>query len=55
MSAAIVTDEIKNVATRAVSRAEAVRIARGILKRAERERLTIAENEARRGIEWDDA
>ena len=55
LSAATVTDEIKKVATRPVSRAEALRIAHGILKRAERERLTLAENEARRGIEWDDA
>ena len=54
-SAATVSDEIKKAATRAVTRAEAIRIARGILKRAERERLTLAENEARRGIEWDDA
>ncbi len=36
---------------RAVSRAEAIRIAHGILRRAERERLTLAENEARRGIQ----
>lgn len=53
-SAATVTDEIKKVATRPVSRAKAIRIAHGILKRAERERLTLAVNEARQGIQWDD-
>ena len=37
-----------------VSRNEAIRIAHGILTCAERERLTLAENEARRGIQWDD-
>ena len=39
---------------RAVSRTEAIRIASGILTRAERERLALAENEARRGIQWND-
>ena len=39
---------------RPVSRGEAIRIALGILTRAERERLTLAENEARRGIQWED-
>lgn len=39
---------------RAVSRAEAMRIAQRILERAERERLVLAENEARRGIQWTD-
>lgn len=42
-------------AGRSVSRGGAIRIALGILIRAERERLTLAENEARRGIQWDDA
>ena len=45
---------IKKVATRPVSRAKAIRIAHGILKRAERERLTLAVNEAGQGIQWDD-
>ena len=37
-----------------VPRGEAIRIALSILTRAERERLTLAENEARRGIQWED-
>ena len=52
-SAATVTTELETVVGRAVSRAEAIRIAHGILKRAEQERLTLAENEARRGIQWE--
>ena len=53
-SAATVTTELETVVGRAVSRAEAIRIAHGILKRAEHERLTLAENVARRGIQWED-
>ena len=44
----------ETAAGRPVSRGEAIRIALGILTRAERERLTLAENEARRGIQWED-
>ena len=53
-SATTIVYEIETARGRAVSRAEAIRIAHGILNRAERERLTLAENEARRGIQWED-
>lgn len=53
-SAATFTNEIETVTGRAVSRAEAIRIAHRILRKAERERLALAENEARRGIQWED-
>ncbi len=43
---------LEAVIGRAISRAEALRIARQILERAERERIEIAEWEARRGIQW---
>jgi len=38
---------------RPISRAEALRIARRALERAERERLAIAEAEAMRGLQWE--
>ena len=44
----------ETAAGRSVSRSEAIRIALSILTRAERERLTLAENEARRGIQCED-
>ena len=53
-SAATVASELETAVGRAVSRADAIRIAHSILKRAEQERLTLAENEARRGIQWED-
>ena len=53
-SAATIVHEVETATGRAVSRAEAIRVAHGILKRAEGERLTLAENEARRGIQWED-
>ena len=53
-SAATFNNEIETATGRAVSRAEAIRIAHGILRKAERERLALAENEARRGIQWED-
>ena len=39
---------------RPISRAQALRVARGILARAERERLEAADVEAARGIQWED-
>lgn len=51
---AMVTMSIhQEVLGRFISRAEALRIARGILDQAERERLVIAEYEAARGIQWE--
>lgn len=51
---AVVTMSIyQEVLGRFISRAEALRIAREILDRAERERLVIAEYEAARGIQWE--
>ena len=35
------------------SREEALRIARGVLERAERERIELAEQEAKRGLQWE--
>lgn len=43
----------KEIFGRVVSRAEALRIAREILERAERERLYFADEEAARGIHWE--
>lgn len=37
-----------------ISRMEALRIARQILERAERERIELAEWEAKRGIQWEE-
>ncbi|MDP3964632.1 MAG: hypothetical protein Q8Q20_03185 [bacterium] len=52
---AVVTVSIyQEVIGRFISRLEALRIARQILKQAERERLVIAEFEAVRGIQWKD-
>lgn len=39
---------------RLISRAEVLRLTRQIIEQAERERLTIAELEAARGIQWGD-
>ena len=39
---------------RPISRAEALRISRQILERAERERIELAEWEAERGIQWEE-
>jgi hypothetical protein len=51
---AVVTMSIyQEVLGRFISRAEALRIAREILDRAERERLDIAEYEAARGVQWE--
>ena len=38
---------------RPVSRAEALQIADQIIERAERERIQLAEGEAKRGIQWE--
>ncbi|MFZ5812562.1 MAG: hypothetical protein ACOY4F_11005 [Thermodesulfobacteriota bacterium] len=43
----------KGIFGRVVTRAEALRIAKEILKRAEGERLAFAEEEAARGIQWE--
>ncbi len=43
---------IESIGHRRISRDEALRIARQILERAERERIEIAEWEANRGIQW---
>ncbi len=37
-----------------LSKAEAIEIAKEILKKAEQERLSAAEEEAKRGIQWED-
>jgi len=44
----------KEVIGHAISRSEALRIARQILEQAEYERLALAEFEATRGIQWSD-
>jgi hypothetical protein len=44
---------LEEVIGRPISRAEALRIASQILERAERERLELAEWEAKRGIQWE--
>jgi hypothetical protein len=44
----------EGVVGRPISRAEALRIASQILERAERERLELAEWEAKRGIQWEE-
>lgn len=52
---AVVTVSVyQEVLGRFISRAEALRIARQILEQAEQERLSIAEWEAARGIQWGD-
>ena len=43
----------KGVIGRPVSRAEALQIADQIIERAERERIQLAEGEAKRGIQWE--
>lgn len=53
-SAPTVANELDTAMGCAVSRVQAIRIAHSILKRAEWERLALAENEARRGIHWED-
>jgi len=51
---AVVTVSIyQEVIGRFISRSEALRISRHILERAERERMEIAEWEAKRGIQWE--
>lgn len=45
---------LEGVIGRPVSRAEALRISRHILERAERERMQLAEWEAKRGIQWEE-
>ena len=54
-SATTVSYQIDNVATvgTAVSRTQAMEIARNVLSRAEEERAILAENESLRGIQWD--
>lgn len=47
-------NKLQEMVGRPVSRAEALRTARAILERAEQERLALAENEARVGIQWED-
>lgn len=49
-----VTWIIQSSIGRPISRAEALRIAQQILEHAERERLELAEWEAKRGIQWED-
>lgn len=44
---------IENIVGRPISRADALRIASQILERAERERMELAEWEAKRGIQWE--
>ncbi len=44
---------LEGVIGRPISRAEALRIASQILERAERERMELAEWEAKRGIQWE--
>lgn len=44
---------LEGVIGRPISRVEALRIASQILERAERERLELAEWEAKRGIQWE--
>ena len=52
---AVVTIPVyKEILGRAVSRSEALKLARQILIDAERERLAIAEFEAIRGIQWEE-
>ena len=38
---------------RPISRKEAMRIARQVLEKAERERIELAEREAERGLDWE--
>lgn len=45
---------IEGVIGRPISRAEALRIAREILERAERERIELAQWEAMRGLQWEE-
>ena len=52
--AAVTVSIYQEVIGRSISRSEALRIARQILERAERERLAIAESEAAQGIQWGD-
>jgi hypothetical protein len=49
-----VARSLEGVIGRSISRVEALRIARHILERAERERIQLAEWEAKRGIQWED-
>lgn len=51
--AATVAWILEDVVGRPISRMEALRIASQILERAERERIELAEWEARRGIQWE--
>ena len=44
----------EGVIGRSISRAEALRIARQIIECAERERIQLAEWEAKRGIQWEE-
>jgi hypothetical protein len=44
---------LESVIGRPISRADALRIASQILERAERERMELAEWEAKRGIQWE--
>ena len=44
----------EGVIGRAISRAEALRIARQIIECAERERIQLAEWQAKRGIQWEE-
>jgi len=43
---------IAHMIGRPVTRAEALRIAREIIERAENERIQFAEGEGKRGIQW---
>jgi hypothetical protein len=52
--AAITISVFQEVYGRAISRIEALRIARQIIEQAEKERLAIADFEAARGIHWGD-
>ena len=49
-----VTWVLQSVIGRPISRVEALRIAESILERAERERMELAEWEAKRGIQWEE-
>lgn len=50
--AAVTMSIYQEVVGRFISRSEALKLARRILEQAEQERLTIAEMEAARGIDW---
>ena len=51
---AITVRIIQEISGRRISRAEALRIVRQILERANRERIELAQWEARQGIQWED-